>query len=74
MLFVWTQATDIPSILTYDAFYGMSSGKFFFAQGAGHSLIVTGAYAASLNPGAASFAPDANQSGWVAMCIISDAR
>jgi hypothetical protein len=27
MLFVWTRATDIPGILTYDAFYGISSGK-----------------------------------------------
>jgi hypothetical protein len=27
MLFVWTRATDIPGILTYDAFYGISSGR-----------------------------------------------
>jgi len=70
MLFVWTRATDVPGILTYDAFYGISSGKVT-------SLLTKqtpdskGAYAASLNPGAASFAPDANQSGQV---TFSDPR
>ena len=29
MLFVWTRATDVPGILTYDAFYGISSGKSY---------------------------------------------
>jgi hypothetical protein len=62
MLFVWTRATDIPGILTYDAFYGISSGKLnpSFPKNIPNGI---GAYAASLNPGAASFAPDANQSG-----------
>jgi hypothetical protein len=62
MLFVWTQATDIPGILTYDAFYGISSGNLnsSFVEETPDGI---GAYAASLNPGAASFAPDANQSG-----------
>lgn len=28
MLFVWTQSTSIPGIVTFDAFYGISSGMF----------------------------------------------
>lgn len=29
MLFVWTRATSVPGIMTYDAFYGISSGKSY---------------------------------------------
>ncbi|ORY30793.1 major facilitator superfamily domain-containing protein [Naematelia encephala] len=47
MLFSWTTARTIPAVLVYDAFYG----------------ITCGAYAAAVNPSAASFAKEPDQVG-----------
>jgi ATP/ADP translocase len=53
---LWTLARSTPAILVYDAMYG----------------IVSGAYGASVNPGAASFAPHTNQAGlYLGMCFFS---
>ncbi|KAI9634416.1 major facilitator superfamily domain-containing protein, partial [Dioszegia hungarica] len=58
MLFLWTTARTVEGFLIYEAFYGVASG----------------AYAASLNPGAASFAPEPNQSGlYLGMCFFTTA-
>lgn len=47
MLFLWTLARSVPSVLVYDGLYGISSG----------------AAAAAYNPAAASFAPEPDQVG-----------
>ncbi|KAL1411345.1 hypothetical protein Q8F55_002296 [Vanrija albida] len=53
--FMWTLARSTTGILIYDAFYGIASGG----------------YGASLNPGAASFAPHTNQAGlYLGMCFF----
>ncbi|TXT09035.1 hypothetical protein VHUM_02509 [Vanrija humicola] len=53
--FLWTLASSTTGILVYDAFYGIASGG----------------YGASLNPGAASFAPHTNQAGlYLGMCFF----
>jgi len=52
---MWTLARSTVGILVYDAMYGITSG----------------AYGASLNPGAATFAPHTNQSGlYLGMCFF----
>ncbi|TXT04375.1 hypothetical protein VHUM_04142 [Vanrija humicola] len=52
---LWTLAKSTAGIMTYDAIYG----------------IVAGGYAAAINPGAASFAPQTNQSGlYLGMCFF----
>lgn len=52
---LWTLAKSTAGIMTYDAVYG----------------IVAGGYAAAINPGAASFAPQTNQSGlYLGMCFF----
>jgi hypothetical protein len=47
MLFLWTLARSVPSVMAYDALYG----------------VVSGATAAAYNPAAASFAPAPDQVG-----------
>jgi hypothetical protein len=73
MLFLWTTANTVEGFLIYEAFYGVASGTSLFTSK--HTkLIRKGAYAASLNPGAASFAPEANQSGlYLGMCFFTTA-
>jgi hypothetical protein len=74
MLFLWTTARTVEGFLIYEAFYGVASGKSPRScqeRGATNS---SGAYAASLNPGAASFAPEPNQSGlYLGMCFFTTA-
>lgn len=56
MQMFWTLTKTTPTILTYLGIYG----------------IVSGAYGASLNPGAASFAPNTQQAGlYLGMCFFT---
>lgn len=55
MMYFWTLTNGAGAILAYDAIYGIASGG----------------YGASLNPGAASFAPHTNQAGlYLGMCFF----
>lgn len=55
MMYFWTLTNSVGAILAYDAIYGIASGG----------------YGASMNPGAASFAPHTNQAGlYLGMCFF----